>query len=262
MSGIPEARGRKGAGNTPHAGHRLRESREELNLVEGRIAAAARRRSRQRRLARPSATYAGIIATTMDERRLSEQIAFLIEVDKLKRVARRTPLIDSSRRENSAEHSWHLLLVALVLREYADSEINIVQVLKMLALHDLVEIDAGDTFAYDAVGEATRETREREAADRIFGLLPRDQALSFRGLWEEFESRTTPESQFANAVDRFQPLLQNAWSDGGSWSAHGLQRDQVLARMAPVQIAAPCLWPFVVRLVDAFCVSGLLRTVS
>jgi 5'-deoxynucleotidase YfbR-like HD superfamily hydrolase len=148
--------------------------------------------------------------------RLTQQIEFLIEADKLKQVLRRTPLADRSRRENSAEHSWHLILAAIVLREYSAAQIDLLRVLEMLAVHDLVEIDAGDTFAYDTQDLVTKAERERSAADRVFALLPTDQASRLRSLWEEFEAQETPEACFANAMDRLQPLLQNACAQGGS----------------------------------------------
>lgn len=188
-------------------------------------------------------------------------MAFLIEADKLKTVSRRTPLVDSSRRENSAEHSWHLVLATMILREYVTFEVDLLHVLEMVAVHDLVEIDAGDTFAYDEEGQTTRARRELAAADRIFGLLPGDQSQHFRTLWEEFEAQRTTESRLANAIDRFQPLMQNACSGGGSWSTHRLTRDPVLRRMAPVETTMPSLWPTVVAIVDSFCASGVLRTV-
>jgi putative hydrolase of HD superfamily len=193
------------------------------------------------------------MSATMPADRLARQVAFLIEADKLKTIIRRTPLVDSSRLENSAEHSWHLLLAAMVVREYTCVELNLLRALEMMAVHDLVEIDAGDTFAYDAAGQATKSERELAAADRVFGLLPADQCAYFRDLWEEFEAQETPESRFANAVDRFQPLLQNAGSGGGSWRTHHLTREQVLQRMGPVESALPGLWPLVVEIIDLFC---------
>lgn len=196
----------------------------------------------------------------MSPDRLAQQIAFLIEADRLKNVLRRTPLVDSSRQENSAEHSWHLILTAIVLREYLCMECDLLHALQMVAVHDLVEIDAGDTFAYDAAAQITRAQREIAAADRIFGLLPPDQAVHLRALWEEFEAQETPESRFANAMDRFQPLLQNAFSAGGSWKIHSLSRDQVLRRMAPVESATPHLWPTVLEIVESFRAAGLLRS--
>ena len=192
--------------------------------------------------------------------RLTQQIEFLIEADKLKQVLRRTPLADRSRRENSAEHSWHLVLGAIVLREYSAAEIDLLRVLEMLAVHDLVEIDAGDTFAYDAQDLVTKAERELAAAERVFALLPPDQTSRLRSLWEEFEAQETPEARFANAMDRLQPLLQNACAQGGSWRDHDVERAQVLRRMAPIQSAIPAAWPLVMKIVDDFCASGLLRT--
>jgi len=191
--------------------------------------------------------------------RLSRQIAFLIEADKLKGIIRRTPLVDSSRQENSAEHSWHLALAALLLREHVPFEFDLLRALEMLTVHDLVEIDAGDTFAYDAAGQVTKAERERVAAERIFGLLPPDQASRLHALWEEFEAQRTPAARVANAMDRLQPLLQNAYSNGGSWRSHHLTRAQVLQRMAPIETTLPGVWPFVVELIDSFCASGIIR---
>ena len=196
----------------------------------------------------------------MVDDRLEQQVAFLIEADKLKQVLRRTPLADSSRRENSAEHSWHLIVAAIVLLEHSAGDVNLLHVLEMLAVHDLVEIDAGDTFAYDAQDLVTKEERELAAAERIFGLLPPDQASRVRSLWDEFEAQQTPDARFANAMDRLQPLLQNACAQGGSWRDHDLQREQVLQRMAPIESALPAAWPLVLKIVDDFCASGVLRT--
>jgi putative hydrolase of HD superfamily len=190
--------------------------------------------------------------------RLARQIAFLVEADKLKTVERRTPLTDLSRLENSAEHSWHLGLAAMALSEYAAPGVDMRRVLELLAVHDLVEIDAGDTFAYDPAGRETKASRELAAADRIFSLLPPDQARRLRAAWEEFEAFETPESGFANALDRLQALLQNMAAGGGSWSAYGVTRSQVLQRMAPVQAALPGIWPFVIEIIDRFCASGAI----
>jgi putative hydrolase of HD superfamily len=184
--------------------------------------------------------------------RIGQQLAFLVEADKLKNVLRRTTLTDRSRQENSAEHSWHLALTAMVLEEYAASPVNMAKVLRMLAVHDVVEIDAGDTFAYDAAGNATKEEREKRAADRIFGLLPTDVAAELRALWQEFEQAVTPEARFANAVDRVQPFLQNRAAGGGTWRTPNLSREQVLARMDPVRANLPRLWPTILATVDKF----------
>ena len=188
----------------------------------------------------------------MDQERLSQQAAFLTESDKLKSILRRTLLADGSRRENTAEHSWHIILTAMVLREYAAEPVNFERALEMLAVHDLVEIDADDTFAYDAEANRTRADRERRAAERLFGMLPSDLGGNLRALWEEFEAHQTAESRFANAVDRFQPFLQNLATEGGSWRIYHPTREQVLRRMDPVRTALPALWPFILAAIDQF----------
>jgi putative hydrolase of HD superfamily len=182
--------------------------------------------------------------------RLAQHVAFLVEADKLKTILRRTPLTDNSRQENSAEHSWHLALAAMTLSEYAPEPIVLAHVMELVIVHDLVEIDAGDTFAYDQAGYETKAERERLAADRLFGLLPMEQGTRFRALWEEFEAQATAESRFANALDRLQALLQNMQAGGGSWRAAGVTRPLVLRRMAPIQTALPALWPFVLDVID------------
>jgi putative hydrolase of HD superfamily len=194
----------------------------------------------------------------MSTPRLTQQIAFLIEADKLKGVLRRTTLMDASRPENSAEHSWHLALTAIVLAEYAPAGVDVLHVLRLVTVHDLVEIDAGDTFAYDTAGNETKAARERAAAERIFALLPDDQATHVRDLWDEFEDRQTPEARFAHALDRLQPLLQNMEAGGGSWKTHGVGRADVLRRMAPLQTQLPDVWPFVLGVVDRFCELGAI----
>jgi 5'-deoxynucleotidase YfbR-like HD superfamily hydrolase len=181
---------------------------------------------------------------------IARQLAFLVEADLLKNVLRRTQLTDGSRQENSAEHSWHLALTAMVLEEYASAPVNLGKVLRMLIVHDLVEIDAGDTFAFDIAGNVTKEERERRAADRIFGLLPGELRSELRGLWEEFDQAATPEARFANAVDRIQPFLQNRETRGGSWRIHNLSREQVLARMDPIRTELPRLWPTVITTLE------------
>jgi putative hydrolase of HD superfamily len=198
----------------------------------------------------------------MADDRLAQQIAFLLEADKLKQIVRRTPLTDASRAENSAEHSWHLVLAAIVMAEHVPVPVDLLRVLEMLTVHDLVEIDAGDTFAYDPSDLGTKADRERAAADRLFALLPPDQAARLRAVWEEFEAQETAEARFANALDRFQPLLQNACARGGSWRDHALTREQVLHRMDPIKSMLPDVWPRVLAIVDAFCAAGVLRTQS
>lgn len=194
----------------------------------------------------------------MSDDRLSQQIAFLVQADRLKTILRRTPLTDNSRLENSAEHSWHLALAAIALREHAPAGVDLARVLELVVVHDLVEIDAGDTFAYDPAAHGTKAERERAAAERLFGVLPSDQCAIFRALWDEFEAQVTPASRFANALDRFQALLLNSQSGGGSWATHRVKRSQVLARMAPVQSALPSLWRYVLGVIDRACDSGAI----
>lgn len=188
--------------------------------------------------------------------RLRRQLALLVEVDRLKLVLRRTVLADGSRHENSAEHSWHLALAAMTLAEHAAADVDIDRATRMVVVHDLVEIDAGDTFAYDAAGNVGRVDRELIAADRLFGLLPVQQGLEMRALWEEFEDGRTATARFALSLDRLLPLLLNDAASGGSWRAHGVTRAQVLRRMAPIEGALPALWPLVIEIVDRNCARG------
>ena len=190
--------------------------------------------------------------------RLDDQIAFLLESDRLKSVLRRTPVSDGSRPENSAEHSWHLALAAMVLAEYAPSGVDKGRVLELVIVHDLVEIDAGDTFAYDPEHAVSKAARERAAADRIFAMLPAEQGRRLRALWEDFEDYETPDSRFANALDRFQALLLNYRSGGGSWAAHHVRRAQVLERMEPVRTTLPRVWPHVLDVIERACAAGFI----
>lgn len=183
--------------------------------------------------------------------RLRRQLTFILELDKLKGVARRISLIDRSRLENSAEHSWHLGTMAVVLAEYAPEGTDLGRLVEMLLVHDVVEIDAGDTFAFDTAANVGKAERETLAANRLFGLLPDEDARRMRALWDEFEEGETPTARFANALDRLQGLLMNdAPGDGGTWRIHGITRSQVLARMAPIQSGAPALWPIVLDAVE------------
>lgn len=190
--------------------------------------------------------------------RLARQIEFVLEIDKLKSVLRQTLLTDGSRRENSAEHSWHLALMALVLGEHADREVDLRRVVKMALVHDLVEIDAGDTFCYDEEGNAGREERERLAAKRIFGLLPEEQRSELEALWEEFEARETRDAKFAAALDRMQPLLANLATDGHSWKLHGITRDQVIRRTRAIGEASATLWDYMEARLERAVAEGLL----
>ena len=184
--------------------------------------------------------------------RLAQQIRFIVEVDKLKEVFRQTLLTQSRRQENDAEHSWHLCLMVIVLAEHANTpSIDILRVLKMLLIHDIVEIDAGDTFAYDTVRMADQHEREAVAADRLFGLLPPDQTAEFRALWDEFEARATPEAKFAAAVDRFQPMLQNCLTEGAAWRQHGVTSDRVIARNRHIADGAAAVWDYAAQMIAA-----------
>lgn len=188
--------------------------------------------------------------------RLRRQLALVVEADRLKRVLRRTVITDGSRHENSAEHSWHLALAAMTLAEHASGAVDVERVIRMVIVHDLVEIDAGDTFAYDAAANLGRVEREKLAADRLFGILPAAQGDEVRALWEEFEEGRTETSRFAIALDRLQPLLLNDAASGGSWRTHGVTRSQVLRRMAPIESAIPAAWPIVLEIVERNCASG------
>ena len=196
--------------------------------------------------------------TLAQDTHLAQQIQFILEIDKLKSVLRQTLLIDGSRQENSAEHSWHLALMAILLVEYAPQPVDLPHVIKMLLVHDLVEVDAGDTFCYDTSGNQDKVIRERQAADRLFGLLPIEQGTELRALWEEFETCGTPAAQFANALDRLQPLLHNWKTQGGTWRLHGITRDRVQQRMLPVQDGAPALWELVQEVLEQSVAAGYL----
>jgi len=183
--------------------------------------------------------------------RLARQVEFIVEMDRLKEIFRQTVLTQSRRAENDAEHSWHLCLCVITLAEHANRPgMDILRVLKMVILHDLVEIDAGDTFAYDTVGMAGQHEREARAADRIFGLLPDDQAIEFRALWDEFEERKTLEARFAAAVDRFQPMLLNVRTQGHAWKKHGVTQPRVIARNQHVADGSVALWEYAARMIQ------------
>ncbi|MBT8490030.1 MAG: HD domain-containing protein [Deltaproteobacteria bacterium] len=183
--------------------------------------------------------------------RLKQQIRFIIEIDKLKRVVRQTILMDRSRRENDAEHSWHLAVMAMLLSEYAaENNVDLFRVIKMVLVHDLVEIDAGDTYCYDDEAIKDQIKREEKAADRIFCILPEDQSKEIRLLWDEFNDRETPEARFAAALDRLQPLLHNYNTDGIMWKKNNIKSKQVIARNSPIEDSAPTLWEYAARLID------------
>ncbi len=192
--------------------------------------------------------------------RLARQIEFIFEVDKLKEIFRQTINSQSRRPENDAEHSWHLCLCVITLAEHANAKsLDVLRVLKMLIVHDLVEIDAGDTFAYDTAAMADQHEREARAADRIFGLLPADQTNEFRGLWDEFEEKQTPEAKFATAVDRFQPMLLNCRTEGAAWKRHGITQDRVIARNQHIAEGCAELWRYAEKMVQGAVDAGHLK---
>ena len=183
--------------------------------------------------------------------RLKEQLKFLSEIDKMKSIFRQTMLTDMSRYETDAEHSWHFALMSLVLFEYAGIEaINIDRVVRMALVHDLVEIYAGDTFAYDVSGNEDKLAREEKAADKLFSMLPTEQAGEYRLLWKEFDAMETSDAKYANAIDRLQPFLNNYLTEAHTWTAHKVSVEQIYKRMDPVKTALPELWEFVEYVIE------------
>lgn len=174
--------------------------------------------------------------------RLEKQIRFIVEIDKVKNIFRQTYLADAGRKENDAEHSWHIALMAYLLQEYAEKPVDVSKVMLMVLIHDLVEIDAGDTYAYDGAGAETKRAREEAAADRIFGLLPEDQGKYFRELWEEFEAYESPEGKYAHLLDNFQPLLLNDASGGLSWQEHQVKKSQIYKRNEKIEETSETIW--------------------
>jgi len=185
----------------------------------------------------------------MNRKRLEQQLTFLKEIDKIKNIFRRTRLLDDSRYENDAEHSWHIAVMAIILAEHANTEhIDIPRVLKMVLIHDIVEIDAGDTIIYDSTLREKNKQIESQAAKRIFGMLPEDQQNEFRTLWDEFEARQTPEAKFARALDRFEPIIQNVSTRGHAWQNHGISRKQAEAANKHIADGSREIWEYVKEL--------------
>lgn len=176
--------------------------------------------------------------------RLHQQIQFILEIDKLKSILRRSYLLNQERNENSAEHSWHLAMMAILLHEYANEKVDLLHVLRMVLVHDLVEIDAGDTYCYDEDANADKTEREQKAADRLFAILPEDQRDELRKLWEEFEERKTPEAKFANALDRMMPMMHNYYTQGKSWKEHKVISENVFMRNSVMRDGSEKLWEF------------------
>lgn len=180
----------------------------------------------------------------MEKSRLEKQMEFCLEIDKEKFIERQTYLSDGIRKENDAEHAWHMAVMTLLLSEYANEEIDVLKTISMILIHDVVEIDAGDTYAYDDQAKSTQEAREKAAADRLFGMLPEDQAEKFRALWDEFEARKTKEARFARVMDNIQPLILNAATDGKSWVEHAVHLSQILKRNEKTAEGSAVLWDY------------------
>ena len=176
--------------------------------------------------------------------RLEQQFAFIQEIDKEKFIGRQTYLSDGLRKENDAEHAWHMALMTILLSEYANEDIDVLKTVTMLLIHDIVEIDAGDTYAYDEEGKKTQKEREERAAERIFGLLPEDQGKRFKRLWQEFEEQKTPEAKFARTMDNLQPMMLNHATDGKAWVEHGVFLDQILKRNENTHKGSEALWEY------------------
>lgn len=188
--------------------------------------------------------------------RLEKQLQFILEIDKVKKIIRQTPLSDASRKENDAEHSWHIALMAYLLQEYAEEPVEVSKVMLMVLIHDLVEIDAGDTYAYDEEGAKTKDERERKAADHIFGMLPENQGMYLKALWEEFEAYETAEAKYAHLLDNFQPLLLNDAAGGISWTEHQVKKSQIYKRNEKVEETSATIWKCMQDKIDKHIQAG------
>jgi putative hydrolases of HD superfamily len=198
----------------------------------------------------PARTRLAQVTTPPEQDRLHAQLAFAMEIDKLRRIVRRNTLMDGSRRENDAEHSWYVGMLAMVLAEHAPPGTDLDRVVAMLLVHDIVEIDAGDTFIYDSPAVEVQLGIERKAADRIFGLLPEDQAKRLRALWDEFEERRTPEARFAKALDRIAPIMANHHNEGGTWSLYKVTAEQVLEKVKIIEEGSPTLGAYATEIIE------------
>ena len=196
----------------------------------------------------------------MDRERLERQFDFIKEIDKEKFIQRQTKLSDGVRRENDAEHAWHMAIMTVLLSEYANEKIDVLRTVTMLLIHDIVEIDAGDAYAYDEEGQKTQHERESLAADRIYSLLPEDQKKKLRDIWEEFEAKNTPESRFAHTMDNLQPVILNAATDGKAWKEHQVRLSQFMGRQEDTPKGSETLWRYEwEKLVKPFLENGTIR---
>ncbi len=196
----------------------------------------------------------------MNQERLDQQFDFIREIDQEKTIGRQTYISDASRKENDAEHAWHAAVMTILLSEYANENIDVLKTVSMVLLHDVVEIDAGDTYAYDETGKKTQRQREERAAERIYGLLPNDQRQKLLALWEEFEEAKTPEAKFARAMDHLQPMMLNDATNGKSWVEHGVELSQILARNAHTAEGSKKLWDYAKKnWIDANVEKGTIK---
>ncbi|MFY7840966.1 MAG: HD domain-containing protein [Lacibacter sp.] len=195
----------------------------------------------------------------MQTTNLLKQVAFIKEIDKLKYIQRKTKLFNSDRRENDAEHSWHLAMMTIVLAEHANKPIDVLKVVKMVLIHDIVEIDAGDTFIYDTTKNHTNTDEELVAAERIFGLLPAEQAKEFIAIWKEFEDGLTDEAKFARSMDRFEPLLQNTSNNGGTWAEFDVPYHKVYTKKKEIEKGSTFIWSYAEELINESVAKGILR---
>ena len=195
----------------------------------------------------------------MQPNNLSKQVSFIKEIDKIKYIQRKTKLFNSNRPENDAEHSWHLAMMIIVLAEHSDTPIDLLKVIKMVLIHDIVEIDAGDTFIYDTQNSHTNTDNERMAAKRIFGLLPKEQADELIAIWEEFETGETNEAKFAKSMDRFEPLLQNTSNNGGTWKEFDVDYEKVYEKKKVIKAGSSSLWNYAENLIDESVDKGILK---
>lgn len=195
----------------------------------------------------------------MDKERFRKQLDFILEADKEKDIFRQTHLSGHGRQENDAEHAWHMAIMIYLLKEYANEEIDVAKAMMMALIHDIVEIDAGDTYAYDTAGLETQKERETQAAERIFGLLPEDQKVELKGLFEEFEAYETPESKFAHTMDNFQPLLLNHSNDGGDWKAHDVCKTQIMNRHKKTRLGSEIIGEYAEQMIKENVEKGNIR---
>lgn len=189
---------------------------------------------------------------------LARALEFVIEADKMKSIFRKSSIYDGSRRENDAEHSYHISLMALAFEKYAPEGVDLLRVLKMLIVHDIVEIDAGDTFAYDATGALSKKARESAAADRLFSMT--ENGAELRALWEEFDAMETPDALYAISLDRLQPFIANCLNKGDTWFAGGVGKEAIMRRMAPLEKGLPALWPTILQLIEENVDKGYIAT--